>query len=197
MSRLQSNHELLQNLMRPLFRWSLGATLVLTAIALWWPESDIPVAAQPAEQAIVPASGEVLASPARFALQKASTVGTALGVNTPTTLGWLPAQYDPFTGFERPTPKKFEPLPKETPINLPPAPTAPPLNYVYMGSMIDPSGRRWTYVSKGSINLPISIGTTLEEGYIVESISAEAIELSYAALNARASIAIPPAMPQR
>lgn len=74
----------------------------------------------------------------------------------------------------------------------PAAPTAPPLAYRYLGQMVDPSGTRYVYLGKADRELPVAVGTRLEEGYVVESIGPEGIRLHYPPLDAHAVIPLPP-----
>ena len=80
------------------------------------------------------------------------------------------------------------------PINVPPppVPAAPPLAYRYLGEMTDPGGQRFVYLSKGDKEYPVTVGSKLDEGYVVESITAETIGLYYPMLGLRAAIHIQP-----
>jgi hypothetical protein len=75
----------------------------------------------------------------------------------------------------------------------PPAPTAPPLAYRYLGEMVDPAGKRYVYLGKGDKEIPVTAGTLLEEGYVVDAIGAEGIQVRYPPLDERSVINIPPA----
>ncbi|HET9644604.1 MAG TPA: hypothetical protein VFP68_14915 [Burkholderiaceae bacterium] len=65
------------------------------------------------------------------------------------------------------------------------------MTYRYLGQMTDPSGHRRVYLSAGSGDVLVSVGTRLDEGYVIEAITAEAIGLNYPPLGARVSIPIP------
>ena len=180
--------------MRPHLRWSLGITLVLTAAALLWPEPNPQVTAGAARQTTSSA-------------QNVSSVADASSAPTPDAPAkplpmafpqhdWTPARFDPFAGVQPTAPPAAKPA---QPVAIAPAPvptpTAPPLTYRYLGQMKDPAGQQWVYLARADNHIPVKAGTTLEEGYVVESISPDAIALRYPALNTLASIAIPPSSP--
>ncbi len=81
----------------------------------------------------------------------------------------------------------------EAPLPPPPPPT---LNYRYAGQMTTPEGQRLVYLSKGTDITPVEVGTRLEEGYVVEAISSEAVALRYPPRDAKAVVPIPKGEPQ-
>jgi hypothetical protein len=106
-----------------------------------------------------------------------------------------PARHDPFT----PAPpvqvvvKALPPPPVPVVVPVVAAPSAPPLNLTFAGRITNPDGKQTIYVSFGETSMGIEKGTILPNGYRVESISEDAIELNFLALNTTARLPIPPA----
>lgn len=172
--------------MRPGLRWGLLGTVILSAVALWWPD-----AARGPERGptVLP---HLSSSPAASA-----TSLRVVGVpeRLPTT-SFEPAAFDPFVGARPPPP------PAPTPVvavvvpvapQAPPQPVAPPLSYRYLGQMTDPSGLRQVYLAKTDTAILVAVGTRLEEGYVVESIGQDGVSLHYPPLDAHAVIPVPTA----
>lgn len=171
-------------MMRPGLAWLLAGSLALSAAALWWPQEP-----------------EVLAPPASSEGQAFSPVQAIQPPASPAALpqklpgqSLEPAQFDPFAGVQPPAP----PPPKPAPVAAPmppslPQPVAPALSYRYLGQMLDPRGEQRIYLSKSDEAVVISIGTRLDEGYVVEAIGPEGIRLHYPPLDAHAIIPVPPA----
>jgi hypothetical protein len=72
-------------------------------------------------------------------------------------------------------------------------PSAPPLNLSFAGRITNPEGKQTIYVRFGETGMAIEKGTILPNGYRVENITEDSIELNYLALNTTARLAIPPA----
>ncbi|CAM8621816.1 hypothetical protein MCEMSHM24_02457 [Comamonadaceae bacterium] len=95
------------------------------------------------------------------------------------------------------------PVPKAPPVKavglvianpLPPTvPTAPPLNLSFAGRVRDPDGKESIYLTWGDKTLSAELGSVLPNGYRVESITADAIDLLYVELNTPARLALPAA----
>ena len=172
--------------MRRSVLWSLGGSLALSALALLWPEQRGAVVA-PADHA-EPASS----SAADHALVRSNARLAAMTASTRSPLD--KAGFDPFVGLQPPPPPEpaSSPAPKPFigPIYVPP-PSPPALNYRYLGQMTDPAGRRMVYLSGGDRDVTVALGTRLDEGYVVEAITAEGIRLHYPALDVRTVIPIP------
>lgn len=109
-----------------------------------------------------------------------------------------PARRNPFVLSEPPAP-----LPKAPPVQTvaqvvvapppPPVPTAPPLNLSFAGRVRDPDGKESIYLTWGDKTLNAELGSVLANGYRVERISADAIDLLYVELNTPARLALPTA----
>jgi len=104
-------------------------------------------------------------------------------------------RFDPFVGVvpaRQPLPVA-PPMVVAPPVVAPaPQPTAPALNYRYLGRLVDPTGKVSVYLAKGAKELLVEVGTQLDEGYVVEALGADAIRLHYPPLDTRAVINIPP-----
>ena len=171
-------------------RWLLVGTVLLTLLALWWPDDlrqDAPnrSASQP-----VAKSEQVAPAPTSSALAAAG-----LPERLPTT-SFEPAAFDPFVGARPPPP----PTPKPVAVvvmpvvqQAPPQAVAPLLSYRYLGQMTDPSGLRQVYLAKTDTAILVAVGTRLEEGYVVESITQDGVRLHYPPLDAHAVIPVPTA----
>ncbi len=93
------------------------------------------------------------------------------------TQSWLPPPSPPKVAIEPPLP--------------PPIPQPPAMTFRFAGRFIQ-DGRSQVYVSKGDTPLAVKVGDNLD-GYVVETITANAIALLYPPLGHKTSIAIPPA----
>ena len=62
----------------------------------------------------------------------------------------------------------------------------------FLGNMTDPSGKQLVYLARGDTAVLVGAGETLDEGYVVESLNADAVVLAYRPTNTRATIPIPP-----
>jgi hypothetical protein len=67
------------------------------------------------------------------------------------------------------------------------------MSYRFVGRLLQ-DGKLQVFVSKGDTPIAIKVGDTLEGGYVVETITADAIALVYPPLAHRVHIAIPPIM---
>jgi hypothetical protein len=65
------------------------------------------------------------------------------------------------------------------------------LNYRYLGQMTDPTGQHLVYLSGPTKEIAVAVGTRLDEGYVVEAITGDAVRLHYPPLDARAVIPLP------
>lgn len=60
----------------------------------------------------------------------------------------------------------------------PPAPQPLPMNLRFMGSMVDPTGKRLVYLARGDTAVLVGAGDRLDEGYVVESLRRDAVVLA-------------------
>ena len=171
--------------MRSSLRWLLSASVLLSALALWWPD-DVSHAVAQAATATMPTGSP---SPA-----VRTVIPDTLPIRLPERLPTLAldkASFDPFVGMQPPAPPPPKPFVGPVYVAPAPAPTPPTLPYRYLGQMTDPSGKKLHYLVKADKDVPIAVGTHLDEGYVVEAITADTIRLHYPQLDARAEIRIP------
>jgi hypothetical protein len=181
--------------MRTSLKWSLIASATLSVVALYWPERNSRTVVA-VERALAPQS---LPSGHQLTLATQSTNDAQLpGLKLPNALPRPeldPPKFDPFVGAQSPTPTAAPaPAPAPTPFVGPtyePPPPPPPMAYRYLGQMTDPSRQRRVYLSAGSNDVLVSVGTRLDGGYVVEAITADAVRLHYPPLGTRVSIPIP------
>jgi hypothetical protein len=184
--------------MRAGLLWMLVATLVLSAVAVWWPDDQVQVTRRADEAERI----ELNAGRPQRVAELQSGAG-----NLPSRLPVIEfelARFDPFAGLPAPPPPKPKAVAAVVPqpvapvqvasAPLPP-PEAPRLSYRYLGQFTDPAGVSQVYLAKNDAAFPIQVGTRLEEGYVVEAMGAEGIRLHYPALNAHAVISVPAASP--
>ena len=183
--------------LRPGLRWALGLSAAASAWALLSP-ADPPVVAATTP----PPSGQSgPITPAPRPPTSVSTTSARPGLAAQ-PLAALPARLpehpleaadrDPFSIPQPPAPPPPTPPPPPPP---PPPPQAPPLNYRYLGQLIDPQGQRKVYLARADKDLLVEAGTRLDEGYRVEAITDDEVRLIYDSLQQRAVIRIPPAAP--
>lgn len=182
--------------MRKSLAWTLGITLVLSGIALWLPREDAVPGAAPVRPWVAPDElARVAAEQPSRPSPLVAPLGTLPSVWPIVTLE--PAKRDVFAPVLPPAPP-VPPAPKVVaappPPFEPPAPMAPPMNYRYVGQMRAPDGTLSLYLSRGvDAPVPVAIGDRLGDGYVVESVSDEGVQLVYPPLGVKASVNIPPA----
>lgn len=179
--------------MRRSLMWTLAATAALSAAALW--NSDVP--------RIVAAVEPRLREHAQALDLPMSSVQQGLPALPPlpvelVALPLEPARRDVFIPVAAPAPSAPAAI---TAAPLPPAPPptvaqAPSINLRFLGTMLDPEGKRLVYLARGDAAVLVGAGDRLDEGYVVESLTPDSVVLVYPPLNTRATITIPPA-PQR
>jgi len=109
-----------------------------------------------------------------------------------------PARRNPFVGQVSPAPVlKAPPVQAVTQVVVapppPPSPTAPPLNLSFAGRVRNPDGKESIYLTWGDKALSAEIGSVLPNGYRVERITADSIDLLYVELNTPARLSLPAA----
>lgn len=177
--------------MRQELRWTLGGTLLLSAAALWWPQSAPKVV------------GAVDVTPGDAGRRTAGLpAAPPVVVPLPRTLESLhlePAQRDAFAAAApaasavavapAPPPK---PLPAPAPAVAEP-PIAPPLTLRYLGRMVTPEGRPVVLLARGDAPVTVQPGMMLDEGFRVLRVTSEAVRLVYPPTGGEVDIPIPPA----
>lgn len=98
---------------------------------------------------------------------------------------------DPFADVQPSSPPAPKPLVGPT-HELPATPLAPPpANYRYLGQLTTPEGKTLVYLAGANRDIAVEVGAQLDDGYLVEAITPGAVQLHYAALDARVTIPIP------
>jgi hypothetical protein len=175
--------------MRPWLRWLLFLSVLSSVAAIWWPDTVTHAIAR-VDVAVIQRE------PESFANLNSTSVVIPTTTQLPSTLPAMildKADFDPFVG-QQPQPSTTPPKPAPAPVVVappPPAPTAPALPYRYLGQMVDPSGKRYVYLGKADKEMPVAVGTQLDEGYVVEAIAADGVHVHYPPLDTRAVISIP------
>ena len=73
---------------------------------------------------------------------------------------------------------------------------APPMNYRFFGRMLTPEGTQIVYLVKGAgAPIEVSVDQRLDDGYVVESITDQAVQLVYPPLGQRTTLGIAPPPP--
>ena len=104
-----------------------------------------------------------------------------------------PAERNPFASVV------LKPVVAALQVQLPPPaqmavtqrPAPPPLEMRFAGRMTAPDGTQVVYVAFGDVNLLITAGQTLPNGYRVDAIGARLVELSYPPLSTTARLDLP------
>ena len=178
--------------MRRSLIWTLATIAALSAAALWSGDAPRVVAAI---EPHLREHAQALEMPPLSAAQSQLTLPPL-----PTELAALtlePAKRDVFVPVTAPVPPAPTVRASAPPPEPPPAlPQAPPIQLRYLGTMLDPSGKRLVYLARGDAAVLVGVGDRLDEGYVVESFTADSVVLIDPPLNARATIPIPPAPQQ-
>jgi hypothetical protein len=103
---------------------------------------------------------------------------------------------DPFVLTASPAPMVIKPVLSAPPAALPAAvqpspPSPPPINLSFAGRMTAPDGSQILYISYGDAPLALAVGQILPNGYRVDAITAQAVELSYPPSNTTARLDLP------
>ncbi len=90
-----------------------------------------------------------------------------------------PAQSDPFAPIAPPAPPAPPPLPALTAPPPPPPPKPPAFTYRFFGAITAPSGQVDYYLTKGDKQVLVKPGQTLDDGFVVDSVTATAIRIRH------------------
>jgi hypothetical protein len=159
----------------------------LSALALLWPASGPTVVA-----ALEHGPGDGRASGPSATPAGAQPAPEALPEHLPSHIP-EPSSFDPFVGVQQSTPAAAPasaPPPFVGPIYVPPPPP-PTINYRYMGQLVDPAGKRVVYLARPDKEVPVAVGTQLDEGYVVESVSSDGVRLLHPPTKSKVLIPLP------
>jgi hypothetical protein len=184
--------------MRSSLKWTLVATGVATAIALWLEPGDRGAAKTVVDARVPTPSGATPSSdPSSNWRDAVATASAGASVATAPLPSALPdrdieaGQRDIFTPVTPPPPPAPPPPPPAPPPPPPPPPAPPQMNWRALGSMMTPDGQRIVWLAKGNDEITVTPGTKLDDGYIVQSIDAESVVLLYPPIGTIARIALP------
>ncbi len=178
---------------RPSIRWGLGASALLSLLALWMPRD----ASRGVIEAHLPSGGAPLVALDPSTARRPDAPASA-ALRLPAELPLMalePAVGDPFVGLVPPPPK---PAPVQAAAPEPVVPQVPPLSYRFLGRFVSPTGEPMVYLSRqgDGKEVAVTVGSTLDEGFVVEAVRPEAVVLVYPPAGTRLNIAIPSAESQ-
>ncbi len=182
--------------MRAGLRWALAASLVFVVVAQWWPQKA-PVLVRAVVPALPPLAG---------AAHTGSNMGLAPAQALPASLSPLDlgtSGRDPFVPQQAmPQPSTRPPLaPPPAAATTPqadqaPAPRvamAPQQTLRYLGFFSSPTGATVVMLADGETAIPVSVGSPLPNGYVVQSLGPDAVRLLYAPTATVVDIPLPAA----
>lgn len=171
---------------RSLF-WALLATLAASAITLWVGRQA------PVLVAAVQRSGARV-EPRVPQARAAGLAALPVRLERPLI---EPSRRDPFVPVLPPQPKPT-PAPAPPPALMtgppppPPLPSAPAVRARFLGRMVTPSGDTLVFLSAGDKTVLAQAGDLLDDGYVVESVTDQAVTLRYPALDVKVTLPLPP-----
>ncbi len=175
------------NGLRSPLKWGLGATVFATLAALLWPAPAV-VGVTTGHDVARPSStsfaAEAHTDRALTAHAQSLPLAEAAAASASSVSG-----FDPFAGVAV-TPPSPSP-PAVSPALAAPPPPPPTQDYRYLGRMTGPDGSQQIILGRGETSISITKGMMLDNGYVVESISRDAVMLTYPSLEIRTSISIP------
>jgi hypothetical protein len=174
-------------MMRRSLFWALLGTLAASALTLWVGR-QAPVLVAAVERA--GARAELPAPQARAAAT------TALPARLE-RLGLEPSRRDPFVAVVPPQPKPAlapapPPMQMAGPPPPPPLPSAPAVRARFLGRMVTPAGDKLVFLSAGDKTVLAQAGDVLDDGYVVDSVTDQAVVLRYPALDVKVTLPLPP-----
>lgn len=177
------NESVARPAMRPALRWTLLACVLLSAWALWTRPAGTPVPVK-----LLGAPRETPAEPLLIATRPTLATLPPLPARLPRA-ELERAEQDPFQGLTALAPAAPPPL-RAAVAPEAPRPSAPALEYRFLGQFLDPAGRRTVYLARPGKEIAVQQGAVLDEGYVVEAITDDAVRLHFEALQVRVSIPI-------
>jgi hypothetical protein len=172
--------------MRPSLWLALVATLLLAGVALWIPMSDAPTAVVQAAVPTSPAPTIAVREPYHNARLQDLKIEAAAGDPFERQLRTLPA------AAAAPAPPAPQSPPAVAAAQTEVQPGAPAVSHRYYGRLKAPNGDELTLLARGDAPVPITVGTNLDDGYVVEAIEAETIRLVYPATATAVDLPVPP-----
>lgn len=184
--------------MRSSLKWTLAATGVASLVAVWLePGGPGEVPGVVGARASSPSSdpyGSWRTAAVATVLDAAAVASAPL----PTRLSDRDVeagQRDIFTPVTPPPPPGPPPSPPAPPPPPPPPPSPPQMNWRALGSMVTPDGQHLVWLAKGKDEQTVKPGTTLDDGYVVQSVDDKAVVLLYPSLGTTTTILLPHGQP--
>jgi hypothetical protein len=135
-----------------------------------------------------------------FTATQVTGLGAFASPQTPVRASLAPPKNDPFAGFSpepnvastvKPSKNRLFHPPDPVPLAVA-APQAPPLDLQFVGRLKIGNSAFQIYVIHQSQWLVLEKGTTLHNGYVVEAVEAQRVQLRYPALNVSKQFLLPP-----
>lgn len=180
--------------LRPPLMWGLGASIVLSAIALWRPETAPPIVAVSREAAERAAQWSEVANrdSDKSRAHPRTPSAAPLPSEWPAHAALEPAARDLFSAVLPPPVKVVAPPPPPAPAPIAPPPPAPPaMDYRFLGRFTAPDGQTKVYLGRRDTSVEAAVGTTLDNGYVVESVTDEGVGLAYPPLGIKIMLPAP------
>lgn len=181
--------------MRASLKWALAVTGITSLAALW-----LEPGGTSAVPGVVDARVPTPAPDPYANWQSAATLGSAGAAVAAAASAPLPSrlpdrdlvagQRDIFTPVTAPSPPP-PPPPAAPPPPPPPPPAPPPMNWRAVGAIVAPDGQRLVWLAKGNDEITIQTGTTLDDGYVVQSIDDQAVVLLYPPIGTTVRLDLP------
>ena len=178
--------------MRTALSWTLATAIAVSAVALWRDEKPAAVMAAVERAAAggdLPSMRQHPVRPER--LRELPVTVTDLEVE--------PTRRDIFAVVQPPAPIQAATSAAAPPVPQPlaPAPSPPPPQptWRYLGRMTAPSGDRLVMLARGDARLAVTKSTQLNDGFVVEDVGDDAIQLNHPTPGTTARIAVPLAAP--
>ncbi len=180
--------------MRAPIKWALAGTVLATAASLLWPNRGVVavedrVAASPLPTHAPPAADPGPATTHPSAASASLPVASAPSAGERASAAAATDVFDPFVGV-LPPPPPAPPVPMAASIVAAPPPAPPAQDFRFLGRIRGPDGTEHLLLVRGDTSVTIQVGMTLDNGYVVQSISADAVELVYPPLGVRSTIPI-------
>jgi hypothetical protein len=109
-----------------------------------------------------------------------------------------PSRRDPFVPVLPPQPKPAPVVAPPPPVQMtgppppPPLPSAPAVRARFLGRMVTPAGDPLVFLATGDKTVLAQVGDALEDGYVVDSVTDQAVVLRYPALDVKVTLPLPP-----
>lgn len=167
--------------------WALLATLAASAVTLWLGR----------QAPVLVAAVERNGARAELSAPQARAVAMAALPGRLERPDIEPVRRDPFVPVLPPQPKPA-PVPVPPPAQMagppppPPLPSAPAVRARFLGRMVTPAGDMLVFLSAGDKTVLAQAGDVMDDGYVVDSVTDQAVVLRYPALDVKVTLPLPP-----